>query len=667
MFFSCLVPVTDDIDGDSSNAIELGANETIESSLFTVKPLKQLARECIVRQLETIDTDDTETESEVSNASTGVEDDCFVGSIEAEETDEARVYSATSLKAIVLSTMQRFGICLEVPTLRNLCEAALPVVYILSDEDGLKASDSEPVLLCVGDEPEEGEVATEDESEDEDVVCIADEDTSTEPHSSPETEVICISDDEDAKSIDSKTTLEKEMDKIFFDDDDMPPTNDIQYEETVPSASGRQSFMIPIEPFKKYLQNKYVQTPNYFKMLIINRLLKKYVIYRRIFLMRKPKVVDRIRNLTRMRRRLTIAEKHEPKQIADSHTNGRSGGNHSKDSVHESPENGDSSDRGDKECPPKITEMPCDVLKQIAQKRTLKRKQSIHLPIDHSEDDYCYDDDRGISELLSSYINEGIESASAEKPRRSAEKCVRFEEPVSSQMEIDPNSFSLSPGEKVACEEPGSRRQSLPGILVNHHHPANPPKKLKVSFEEMLKDIDIAYRKRGSRLSTSSTSSSSSTCSKRSNSSTKRSWVDSQSSASSTSSDSSSDNGSADTLLQPPEVTPAPISYSLRPRIRKPIVDMADFDRQAMLCRRFSENIERKMKELQNQMSLAQQFNSNPTVRIYRIPAIDAMAKEYHSSVDRSYFHDNGRNNYYGRETFSNNSIKYRRKSHYDK
>lgn len=866
---------------ENNNVIELGACETIDDELYVVKSLKELAKESIEKHLEMIDPVDSDaTENESSNARIEFANDFYSQPSEIATIDDemeaifegSSIYTPNTLKTIVLKAMETLGIRFEVPSLRTLCEAVLPVLYILSDDNDLRACDDNPVVLCVeGDfddavddidsameseniedenyilsnefqetiaenneikeekiekpideaiveilkegnnnkidnkkkidnidkvrqsieeeEIEEGEIrdddvsshdGLDDEDDDEDVVCVEEEnriEPSRPPSPMTDDEVICISDDED-RHVSGISPLSSEH--VFYEYE-IPATNDIQYEEIVPSINGNQHFMIPIEPFKKYLQKKYVQTQNIFKMLLVNRLLKKYVIYRRLFLLRKSKVFDKMKKIKNvrqiMRRKQQIEEeielknkqrldkkkqlvekkkidekyraerqkweekkkaeerlkaeekqklkdkrkllekqrlekkekerektieipltKENPKNIIENNQflNENVRKNSKQNILYNKPvvdKSDNKCDDNDKESDSKITPvMPCDVLKKIANKRTLKRKQSIHIPISNSEDDYCYDDDQGISELLSSYINKDIEQVNREKQKRSMEKRVRIEESKNSYKEdpltIDPHNFSLNQIEDQQSNQtkidqlimqPNQMHEILPETIPLSTNLLIPSNKFKSNFDDILMDINNMYKNvdchsssnsisiQTSKLSSLKSSKSpkrrQSICGRtkrsRAESSSSTSSISSNSSTSTTSSDSSNHKATADVRHSPT------ILERLRPRVRRPIVEMADFDRQAMLCRKFSENIERKMKQLQNQMNVARQFqsiNQNPTVRIYRIPAIDDMAKDY--DMRKSYYVNN---NYFTRQTLSKNQIKYRRKSHYDK
>lgn len=265
-----------------------------------VKSLRQLAKECIEHQLEEHDNEKEKALNEpYSNDVNGNE-------IVDLNTPESLQVNDTP----------------DVPTLRNLCEATimenraeLPVICFVTD-----AEDAETTLWQAdsgGKEDNEIYLCLNGDLIEEELAQIVGESISE----SPQSPVPVIEAENEAESVISDETRSDDGDEIApkitaiepkilplpvaaivvpvpeiptddYDSDDGSSTSrlclvtddiqsNIQYEETVSQAFGGDHFMVKIEPFKKYLQKKYVQTSNYFKMLIIHRLLKKYIIYQR--------------------------------------------------------------------------------------------------------------------------------------------------------------------------------------------------------------------------------------------------------------------------------------------------------------------------------------------------------------------------------------------------
>lgn len=285
--------------------------------------------------------------------------------IEVDEREQ--LHTPKSLKdlseeAIVRSNLVRPSLssCAEVPSLRNLCESVilesggqLPVLCFVTEVTDAESTlwqadsgdkDGSEIYLCLNEDLIEEELAK-----------IVGESVVESPQSPvPEVvaEVIPVEADGimtgglmasnvstaaeapriavlETKSIPSPVAAVvvrvPEIPADEYESDDGSSTSrlclvtediqsNIQYEETVPQTHSGDHFMVKIEPFKKYLQNKYVQTSNYFKMLIVHRLLKKYIIYQRHSVSKRAKRTATVAAIIARRKPKPEKKKKKPKR-----------------------------------------------------------------------------------------------------------------------------------------------------------------------------------------------------------------------------------------------------------------------------------------------------------------------------------------------------------------
>lgn len=302
----------------TQRADDTDQTEEHSTPVFQVQSLRELAKECIERQLEDVEYTNQNATNESNNP------------IVVHDSDSSESNSPEPLKILCENAIVRINLLqpspniVEVPTLRNLCEATiiesrgeLPVICFVTDTedaetalwqaesendaDGDGEMGKEDIYLCLnGDLIEEelaqivGESIVDSPQSPIEVVearaAQAQANVTADAEKTPTIAAI------EAKIIPSPVAaVVVPVPEIPLDDyesDDGSSTSrlclvtddiqsNIQYVETVPQTHSGENFMVKIEPFKKYLQNKYVQTPNYFKMLIIHRLLKKYIVYQR--------------------------------------------------------------------------------------------------------------------------------------------------------------------------------------------------------------------------------------------------------------------------------------------------------------------------------------------------------------------------------------------------
>lgn len=391
----------------------------------------------------------------------------------------AKVFNPVQLKDLCNDVLHAHSmIRYDVPTLKDWCEHTMAKwkipVPIEMEVPLLCLVQGEGQLVCLDSEFDETELANlfngsgngvcesveicqiENESVDTDKTSLIDQCVALEHIlSSPPP-------DNNHTTIANEATIDD--DATYMMVDNVYEMNDgfhdsIQYEETVlPSES---CSMGKIKSLKKHLQKKYVQTSNYHKMFVINKLLRKYKVHqvssfdkKSIVQQRLQKVILKIRQKSKQhgkpkkqatRRSARIADKIKQQQNdeldshlpVDKHTKSTK---HTKtdDSKSESKENLNRhsckiinvneliQNSGNKKS---LTDtdkesITRDILKLIAKKRTLKRKLSIcHRPnFSFDDDGYCYDEDGQISEMVSSFINNSFDEASlgssvAKKPR----------------------------------------------------------------------------------------------------------------------------------------------------------------------------------------------------------------------------------------------------------
>lgn len=319
--------------------------------VFEVKSLRQLAKECIERQLEDVEYTNQTATNELNEP------------IEIHDSDSSESNSPEALKILCENAIVRINLLqpspnnAEVPTLRNLCEAAimenrgeLPVICFVTDtedaETALWQADSEggtdgdgemgkeDIYLCLnGDLIEEelaqivGESVVDSPQSPIEVIearaAQAQANLAVGSEISPKCAAI------EAKIIPSPVAAVvvpvPEIPNDDYESDGGSSTSrlclvtddiqsNIQYVETVPQTHSGENFMVKIEPFKKYLQNKYVQTPNYFKMLIIHRLLKKYIIYQRYSPSKRAKRAAAVAAVIARRKPKHEKKKRKPKR-----------------------------------------------------------------------------------------------------------------------------------------------------------------------------------------------------------------------------------------------------------------------------------------------------------------------------------------------------------------
>lgn len=181
----------------------------------------------------------------------------------------------------------------RVPKLTELCSAAIEnntyFCIVDCDDDAMwvSSSNSSPILMCYdGNDNSSDTVALTDMTSD----------TINKTCSSSDDVIYDLS----TQSLIADLTIDHNDDI-----DDCDHNNYIQYEEIVPV----NQFMYKLETFKKHLQSKYIQRPNYFKTHCINRILKKYLNYQRNVKNVQTKMVQNNVKLAIAKRNVNIAKR----------------------------------------------------------------------------------------------------------------------------------------------------------------------------------------------------------------------------------------------------------------------------------------------------------------------------------------------------------------------
>lgn len=367
------------------------------------------------------------------------------------ENSVQEILNPISLKDMCRGVLQAHSmIQYDVPTLKYLCEhtmASAGMIYFVQEESQ---------FLCVDSDFDETELANLFDGAG-NGVCESVEICPNESESfADKTSLIdqCValqnilSSPPPTEDSQSKVQTELTIDDSasYMIDDNVYEMNDgfldsIQYEETVLPSESCGSVG---KSFKKYLQKKYVQTSNYHKMFVINKLLRKYKVHqvssfdkKTIVQQRLRKVISKLRQKTKQqqkpkklatRRSARIADKIKQQQNDELDTKSTEKTTKSSKVNKNTKIDESKLESKDTRLLNKIMNMndlqqnsghkkaltdndkesiTRDLLKLIAKKRTLKRKLSIcHRPtLNFDDDGYCYDEDGQISEMVSSYIN----------------------------------------------------------------------------------------------------------------------------------------------------------------------------------------------------------------------------------------------------------------------
>lgn len=625
----------------------------------------------------------------------------------------------------------------EIPTLRNLCETALPVLCLIAGENDIidltqsdDLNENEHIVLCLDDGIDEAELAQIVGQAPDQFGEISSEMGETESNTNESAEFRGFDADEIATEIsklapqinaivtefedaqqaeaaapcfdppsvkevsqieqvarieevasETENLVSNEIvpDELIHDIEEtisvtekddvvvIPTVDDIQYEETVAPYDDDEGMMIQIEPFKKYLQKKYVQTPNLFKMFIVNCLLKKYIIYQQLVPLKRHRMQAKLKRITNRRtraqrkrskiissndnQRSKVSSKLEQRQGSKVFENSENlpkinkcvernetNDNRIKMDDLKRDDNDDNQTMGEITSSTAITSttIACDILEKIALKRNLKRRKlNDEICQADGNDNYDYDDDRDISDLLRSYINKDINDA--EKRRPSNCSVSRSDDWAPKEPKVTKKNASTET--EFNCGRLLRRRFSLDPFV-------HASKKSKMKFEDVLMGIDTMYNGQNAnrKISVSSvTSSHSYVIPPQPKPKSKRKRRESESSTSSSSSTTSSSSSSSTSSTASTVSSDCKIFEmdppKTKPRIIKPIIDMEDISRQALLCRAFSENIdrniERSISEFKERAQMARIINSSPTVRLNRNHAIDEMARQYQYRVQR--------------------------------
>lgn len=404
------------------------------------------------------------------------------------------VYNPDSLKQICKNVLHDNSMILryDVPTLKYLCEHALasagmeiPLICFVNEEDTYEyisseqPSQDEGVYLCLDGEFDETELANLFNGAGNGTYeALEMGSIETDKNAINNTSLIdqCVA----LQNILSSPPPEDNQangfiegiaeDTAYYTDTNTYTIGDefhdsIQYEETVVPSENAEDFMVAIESFKKYLQNKYVQPSCYHKMFVINKLLRKYKVHQVTTCNKKPivrkrlqKIISKLRQKEKQNRKPKKIATRRSARIADKikqqELNCELSGKRTKstklnknitnealkcdaienrqlcrilnvnDFIQNSGNKKPLTDT-DKET------IERDILKLIAKKRTLKRKLSIcHRPtLNFDDDGYCYDEDGQISEMLSSFINKNFDEqrklgSSAAKKQRSRKMSI---------------------------------------------------------------------------------------------------------------------------------------------------------------------------------------------------------------------------------------------------
>lgn len=446
------------------------------------------------------------------------------------------VYNPDSLKNICREVLLAHSMIIryEVPTLKYLCEHSLatagmeiPLICFVPDESYEymstdQQSSDDGVYICLDNEFDETELANlfngannciyesievnkgeaEENRKNPDKASLIDQCVALQ-------NILSSPPPEDNQP---KGSIEILSDETAFYMDTNGFHDSIQYEETVlPSDNNAKGSLAAIAAFKKDLQKKYVHPSIYHKRFAINKLLRKYKVHQVSFFNKKS-IVQKHLNKTLVKFRQRSKENRKPKKLATrrsariadkikqqkcdgsdlkaiekltkfSKVNKNSKSDLNKleltenkrlckimnvsDLIQNSGVKGKPSE-ADKES---ITR---EILKLIAQKRTLKRKLSIcHRPnLSFDDDGYCYDEDGQISDMLSSFINTGFEgkksSARKSRSRRASveHKLVKEQGNKKKKVPIPSIKKAMTAGDKNKAKNLQSKEKNLEQDIV---------------------------------------------------------------------------------------------------------------------------------------------------------------------------------------------------------
>lgn len=397
----------------------------------------------------------------------------------------SELFNPISLKDICRDVLQAHSMIIryEVPSLRYLCEHTLasngmeiPLICFVQEEQYEYMSTDQPsnedegVYLCLDSEFDETELANLFSGGGNGLYeSIGIEKNESEECAAVKASLIdqCVALQNILSSPPPEDNQSKAPIEIISDETEyyMDPNgfhDSIQYEETVlPSENHIEDAAIAIAKLKKYLQKKYVHPLCYHKMFAINKLLRKYKVHQVSFSNKKSIVQKKVHN-TISKLRQKSKQRRKPKKLATRRSariadkikqqcesdwkvldkpmkstklnkiSTKSDGGRIEPmenkricklmNVNEFIQNSGIKKKSTDTDNESITR---DILKLIAQKRTLKRKLSICQRPNFSLDDdgYCYDEDGQISEMLSSFINNSFDEPrseslnAAKKPR----------------------------------------------------------------------------------------------------------------------------------------------------------------------------------------------------------------------------------------------------------
>lgn len=468
----------------------------------------------IENKIETEISDENKIEIEITNDISTI----------VTENEVNVVYNPSSLKEISKEVLRAHSMVLryEVPSLRYLCEHTMvtngmeiPLICFVQEEQyeyisaEQPSNDDEGVYLCVDSEFDETELANLFNGGGNGLYeSVGNDATETDE---------CASDK--ASLIDQCVALQNILSSPQPEDSQLTPPIDmlsneteyymdpngfhdsIQYEETVlPSDNNIEDSAIATAKLKKFLQKKYVHPLCYHKMFAINKLLRKYKVHQVSFCSKKSTVQQHLQK-TILKMRQKAKQRCKPKKFATRRSariaDKIKQQHESDEKVYEKPikliklNKSTKSDNGKNEATEnrrfckimnvndliqnsgnkkKISEtdkesITRDILKLIAQKRTLKRKLSICQRPNFSVDDdgYCYDEDGQISEMLSSFINNSfdeprVDSLNAKKPgsRKSSIDNQALKEPDNKKKKVPPITLK----KQVIAEDKGKLKKS---------------------------------------------------------------------------------------------------------------------------------------------------------------------------------------------------------------